>query len=234
MISVAIAYLSEEEKKLEGCLASIKNFADEVAVIQIGKDIPFTPYVETIRNKMIERCKGDWVLVLDPDERIPESLALKLKEVAKEGIYEAVNIPRKNIFFGKWIRHTNWWPDRHVRFFKKEKVFWNDKIHLYPKITGRELGLPAKEKYAIEHYGYDTVSEFLERQNRYSSVEAKNRLDSGEKYSLCNLIWWPTREFLARYIKHLGFLDGFDGFMLTYLMVVYKTSVVVKMREGRK
>ena len=234
MISVAIAALPEEEKKLEGAVTSVKNFADEVVVLQIGKDVPNTPYVETIRNKMIEKCKGDWILILDPDERITESLSIKLKEISNQGMFDAVNIPRKNIFFGHWIAHSNWWPDRQVRFFKKGNVIWDSQIHSYPKVTGKLHNLPAKEEFAIEHYGYDNISEFIGRQNRYSGIEAVNRLEKGERFSLLNFFWWPHREFLVRYIKHLGFLDGFYGFALSFLMAIYKVTVQVKMWEVKK
>lgn len=234
MISVAIAALPEEEENLKDCIFSVKNFADEVVVLQIGKDVPNTPYVETIRNEMIKRCKGDWILILDPDERLTNSLASRLKEISEVGESDAVDIPRKNIFFGNWIRHTNWWPDRQIRFFKKGRVSWDARIHSYPKVEGNLLNLSAKEEFAIEHYGYHTISEFIERQNRYSGIEAANRLEKGEKFSWFNFFWWPIREFLVRYIKHLGFLDGFYGFALSYLMAIYKITVQIKMWEGKK
>ncbi len=234
MISVSIAVSPGEEEKLKDCIASVKNFADEVVVVRIGKDVPNTPYVETIRNRMIEKCKGDWILILDPDERLTDNLAVELREIVKNGIYAAVNIPRKNVFFGHWVRHTNWWPDRLVRFFKKNNVVWDKKIHSYPKINGKQVNLPAQEKYAIEHYGYDNIFEFIERQNRYSTVEAENRLKNGEHFSWFKFFWWPKREFLVRYIKHLGFLDGFYGFILSYLMSIYKISVQVKMWEVKR
>lgn len=234
MISVAIAALPEEEKNVEEAVLSVKNFADEVVIVRIGKDVPNTPYVETIRNEMIKRCKGDWILILDPDERVTESLASKLIEIANGRTYDAVNIPRKNIFFGHWIAHSNWWPDRQVRFFKKGNVIWDSQIHSYPKVTGKQLNLEAIEEFAIEHFGYDSISEFIGRQNRYSGIEAVNRLEKGERFSLLNFFWWPSREFLVRYIKHLGFLDGFYGFALSFLMAIYKITVQVKMWEGKK
>ena len=234
MISAAIASLPEEEKKLEDCIASVKKFADEIVVFRIGTDIPFTSYVETIRNKMIEKCKGDWVLILDPDERISESLIIRLKEIVKEGLYDAVKIPRKNIIFGEWIRHTNWWPDKHIRFFKKGSVFWSETIHKYPDVTGKMLELPAEENLAILHTGYLSISEFIDKQNRYSDIEAENRINNGERFSWFKFFWWPEREFLARYIKHLGFLDGTRGFILVFLMMFFKIAVLVKMWEKNK
>lgn len=246
MISVVLVNLNEAEK-LERCFKSLTGFADEIVVLDIGSidqsmvvckkygakvfKHPFVPFVEKVRNHAIAKTEGDWVLVLDPDERIPNQLKDKLKQIALEDQYAAVNIPRKNIFFGKWIAHTNWWPDRHVRFFKKEQVSWSDSIHQYPQVSGTILTLEAKEDLAITHFGYERVSEFISRQNRYSNIEAENLYSSGIRFSWIMFFWKPAREFLVRFIKHAGFLDGFYGFALTYLMMVYQFEVVIKLWE---
>src|SRR3990167_1974513 len=186
MISAAIVSFNEAEK-LERCLESIRDFVDEIVIIDLGskdetKNVcekygakifhhKFVPYVEKIRNFSISKASNEWILILDPDEYIPDSLKNELKKVSESKEYSAVNIPRKNIFFGKWITHTNWWPDKHVRFFQKDSVRWDDKIHHYPEVFGQILNLEAKENLAIVHFGYDSIAEFLNRQNRYSDIE---------------------------------------------------------------
>lgn len=245
-ISVVINTYNEAEK-LPGALASVKDWADEIIVVDMGSEDQtlelarkagakifkhkLVPYVELVRNYGVNKATGDWILALDPDERIPQTLAEKLQEIAKEGRFDAVNIPRKNIIFGKWIRHTNWWPDFHVRFFKKGKVFWSKRIHQYPKVQGKILKLSAEEKFAIEHFCYDSVSQFLTRMNRYTEIEAQNRFEAGERFSWRNFFWRPAREFLQRFIRHLGFLDGFHGFALSFLMICYRLSEEIKLWE---
>ncbi len=245
-ISVVINTHNEAEK-LKGCLESVKDWVDEMVVVDMESEDEvvkvaekfrakvfkekLVPYVELVRNKSIKKTKGDWVLVLDPDERIPPSLAKELQRIVKEDKYEAVNLPRKNIIFGKWIRHTNWWPDHHVRFFKKGKVEWTDKIHLYPLVKGSLLKLPAKEELAIEHLNYETVSQFLSRQNRYSEILAQNYFDQGQSFSWFNFFWRPTRIFLQRYLRHLGFLDGFYGLSLTFLAMISQIATEIKLWE---
>ena len=249
MISASIINFNQADK-LENCLKSISGFADEILILDLGskdnsKKIAekfgakfmsneFVQYVELLRNKSVGWAKGDWVLVLDPDEEFTVKLKEKLKEIVRENKYDCINIPRKNIFFGKWIAHTNWWPDYHVRFFKKGKVSWSNKIHLYPKTSGELLNLPAKEDLAIIHKGYDSISEFINRQNRYSLIEAENLYADGHRFSLQDFFWKPTREFLVRYIKHMGFMDGFYGFVLTFLMMLYKIQVMIKIWEIQK
>lgn len=249
MISAVIVNMNEQAK-LENCLKSVAPFADEIVVLDLGSEDQSlatcakfkakvfkhesSPYVEKVRNAAVSKAGGDWILVLDPDEQLPDALAQKLKETANEGKYQAVNIPRKNIFFGKWIAHTNWWPDKHVRFFKKGHVLWSQNIHEYPRISGKVLDLPADTKIAILHFGYDSISLFLKRQNRYSGIEAENLNSAGIRFSWLNFFLKPAREFLVRFIKHAGFLDGFYGFALAILMMIYQVTVMVKLWEIQK
>lgn len=249
MISAVIVTYNEEQL-LKDCLESIRKEVDEIVVVDLGSDDKtlelvkdfkakifihkWVEYVEKVRDFAVSKAKGDWVLVLDPDERIKPTLWKNLKEVIEEDKYTAVNIPRKNIFFGRWIAHTNWWPDKHVRFFKKGKVLWSDKIHHHPLVEGKILDLPGKKDLAIEHYGYSSIDEFIKRQSRYSTIEARNLFKLGERFSWSSFFWKPTREFFVRYIKHLGFLDGFYGFVLTYLMMLFQLQVMIKLWELEK
>lgn len=246
--SVTITY--NEAEKLKDCLASVKSWVDEVVIVDMGSTDEtlkvaekfgakiykgkLVSYVELIRNSAIKKATSDWVLVIDPDERIPESLAQKLKKIAKEEKYDAVNIPRKNIIFDKWIRHTNWWPDYQVRFFKKGKAAWSEKIHRYPKVEGKILTLPAKEELAIKHLNYETVSQFLSRQNRYSEAWAQNLYDEGRHFSWLNFFWRPARVFFQRYLRHAGFLDGFNGLVLSFLASYSQIAAEVKLWEKTK
>lgn len=247
MISVSIVNLNEGEK-LEKCLKSVDGFADEIIVVDLEStdnsleickkyNAKFYPhkkedFVELIRNFSISKANGDWILILDPDEIVRIDLKEKLKQIVdKPDNFVAVNIPRKNIFFNKWIKHTNWWPDKHVRFFKKGEIEWTNKIHSYPEVKGELLELPSQENLAIEHFGYDNLNQFLDRQNRYSKIEARQRYLSGERFSWKSFFWKPLREFLVRFLKHKGFLDGFLGFSLTVLMMIYQWMVLIKLWE---
>ena len=239
-----------DRSKLNNCLKSIVDFADEIIVLDLGSTDDaekvcqqfgakvirhkFVPFVELVRNYVISKTSGDWILILDPDEQLNDGLKNKLREIVKEDKYDVVNIPRKNIFFGKWISHTNWWPDRHIRFFKKGKINWSNQIHVYPKVSGEILNLEAKQELAIIHYGYQSIAQFIERQNRYSGIEAKNLYQTGLRFSWRQILWKPTREFLVRFIRHAGFLDGFVGFTLTYLMMIYQLKVMIKLWELEK
>lgn len=246
MISVVVNSLNEGEK-LKRCLSSVKGWADEIIVVdmessdktqEVAKEIGAkifshkkVDYVEPVREFAVSKARSGWVLVLDPDEMVTEGLKEKLSEVAGNNLADAVKIPRLNFIFGKKIKRTNFWPDKHIRFFKKDKIRFSEMIHSYPEVSGSVLELPNEEKFAIAHYPYKNVREYMERMERYSGIEAKNLFDLGEKFSFFNLLYKPAYDFARRYFRHLGFLDGWQGFLLSFLQAYYYILVEVKLRK---
>lgn len=192
-------------------------------------------YVEPARNFAISKTLGDWILVLDPDEEIPESLKMRLIQIA--GKMEQINyvrIPRKNIIFNKWMQTTGWWPDYNIRFFKKGKVRWTDKIHRPPEVSGVGIDLPAEEKWAIIHHNYQTISQFVERMNRYTTIEAEQLRKEGYKFNFKDLLRKPLNEFLSRFFASHGYEDGLHGLALSFLQALSCMVVYLKIWEMSK
>jgi len=174
-------------------------------------------FVEKSRNFAIGKASSDWVLILDADEEITGELGQKLRSIAGRKSGTFVLIPRKNIIFGKWIKHSNWWPDYNIRFFKKGKVSWTNKIHEDPKTEGNGLTLEPDEKLAIIHHNYDSISQFLKRLDSYTAIEACQLKDEGYKFDWRDLISKPFGEFLSRYFAFEGYKDGLHGLVLAIL-----------------
>ena len=138
----------------------------------------------------------------------------------------------KNIIFGKLIKYTRWQPelDRHIWLWKKSKGKWIGDVHEEVVVEG-EVG---KLKNAKIHYQYETVREFLDMIDRYSELEAEQRVKKGQKFSYLKLFIGPIYNFLVRYFYRLGFLDGWRGFVLSYLMAIYHLTLWVKIWERSK
>lgn len=247
-ISVVINTYNEE-RKLPRALASLKGFANEVVVVDmmstdstrvIAKDFGARvfkhkkiSFVEPARNFAIEKAKCDWIFILDPDEEVPESLKLYLKKEINRPSNEAqpnyYRLPRKNIIFGKWMKHTGWWPDYNIRFFKKGSVSWNQKIHSVPVTTGIGTDLPISEEFAIKHKAYSSVEDYLVRMNRYTTVQARELNRQNIQFSWGLLVTKPLSEFLRRYFAEEGFKDGTHGLALSLLQVLSELVVYVKL-----
>lgn len=248
-ISVVINTLNEGEL-LTRAIKSV-DWADEVLVCdmhstdksaeiakKMGAKIVFhekLDYVEPARNFAISKASGDWILIMDPDEEIPDSLARKLQEITKENSgVDFVEISRKNIIFGKWMKASMWWPDYNIRFFKKGSVSWGDMIHQPPKTTGSGIKLEANEQSAISHYHYDSASQFIERMNRYTTIQANELIKKGEHLKWQDLIKKPLSEFLSRFFAHRGFDDGLHGLALSLLQALSFVVVYLKIWEADK
>lgn len=243
-ISVVVNSLNEGEK-LRRCLESLEGLASEIIVLDMEsvdntKEVAYEfdakiiehkrlDYIEPVRQLGVLKTSNEWVLVLDPDERIGSKLKEKLKKIAEEDKVLAVNIPRLNYIFGKKIKHTNFWPDRQIRFFKKSNIKFSDEIHSYPQVLGERLDLEAKEELAIKHYPYQNITEYLARMKRYSDIESRNMYKSGKRFSVIRLIYAPLYDFLRRYIRHLGFLDGWVGLLLSLLQAYYYIVLEIKL-----
>ena len=96
-----------------------------------------------------------------------------LKNITQRSDVDYVKIPRQNMIFGKWIKHANCWPDYLIRFFRKESVTWQKEIHSQPITKGNGLTLLDSDKLAIKHNNYQSVTQFITRAIRYSSIQAE-------------------------------------------------------------
>lgn len=237
-----------EEKNLARCLESVKDFADEIVVVdmhsadktaEIAKKFKakvyyheYTRYVEPARNFALQKATGDWILLIDGDEEIPFTLKEEIKKITQENRVDFVKIPRRNIIFGKWIKYSRWWPDYLIRFFKKGKVVFTNKIHQPPVTEGEELILQATEQFAIVHYNFQSISQYLQRLNRYSDIQSEGLIQDGYQFNWHDLIFKPSGEFMSRYFAGEGYKDGLHGLILAILQGISEFAVYIKVWEN--
>lgn len=248
-ISVVINTLNEEVN-LPRALTSAKDFADEIIVCDMYSDDQTakiaekfgakvylhrrTDFVEPARNFAISKATGDWIFVLDADEEIPPSLAESLLTSIKDDSISAIYCPRKNIIFNKWIKNARWWPDYLLRFFKKGKVKWSDKIHSEPNVEGVKIKLLAEESKAIVHYHYTSLDQYLARLIRYTRIQAQELIDSGYQFFWRDLARKPLSEFLSRFFAGEGYKDGIHGLVLSFLQAISEFIVYARVWEQGK
>jgi len=230
-----IILTKDSQKYLEKVLNSTK-FADEVIIydngssdktLEIAKNFKNTKiFIDTNwegfgiqKQKAVEKTKNKWVLVLDSDEVITEKLKKEILLTISDSKHDAYFVPRLNNFFGKWMKHTGLFPDFSIRLFDKAKAkFNNRKVH--EKIEAKN---PGYLKNYFLHYAYESVEEFIDKQNRYSSMGAKkNKLKA---------IFSPYWTFFKLYFLKLGFLDGWEGFIVSKLYAEYTFWKYIKESE---
>ncbi len=246
----AVVNTLNEEKKIERCLSSLKGFAHEIVVVdmmstdktrEIAKRFGAKiykhkrlGYVEPARNFAIEKAKYDWVFVIDADEEIKNDLKTYIKKELKDPRASFYRIPRKNMIFGKWMKHSGWWPDYNIRLFKKGSVSWNEVIHSVPMTLGRGFDIPSLENLAIVHRHYQSIEEYLLRMNRYTTIQARDLNKKGIEFKWRMLLTKPLSEFLRRYFAEDGYKDGLHGLSLSVLQAFSEAILYLKLWQKQR
>lgn len=241
----AVINTRNEAVQLNKCLKSIKDIVDEIIVVDMNskdKTVDIAKnhgakiyrhkamsWVEPARNYALSKAKGEWILLLDPDEYLTKTLKKELIKISRRQDISYVHIPRKNIIFGRWMRHSNMWPDYLIRFFKKGSVKWKKEIHSQPQTTGQGLTLLDSEKLAIRHNNYVDIDDFVTRALRYSDTQAKQLLMANHKLKISDFILKPIQEFNTRFFANSGFKDGIHGLSFCLLQAFAICLVYLKL-----
>jgi len=237
----AIVLTKNEERNIVDCLQTL-SWADEVLVLDSGSEdgtvalaqemgarverSPFDNFPRQ-RNAALELAQGEWVFFVDADERVSEELAGEVqKAIAQE---EAVGfwVPRHNYIFGRLIRHAGWYPDYQLRLFRRHKGRYDEsrEVHELVILDGPQGYL----ENPLIHYNYEGIGQFIERQSRYTEIEAAYLFRGGARAKVRNFVLQPCREFRRRYITLKGYKDGEHGLLLSLLMAYYEGVKYLKL-----
>jgi glycosyltransferase involved in cell wall biosynthesis len=208
--------------QLEVCLASV-TFAEEIVVVDSGSTdgtielarrhgarviakewLGFGPQ----KQFAVESANHDWVLCLDADESLSETLRDSIIAELKAPRGFVYAMPRCNRFLGRWLRHGEGYPDWSVRLFHRKHASWgNETVHEKVITTFPILRLHGD----LLHDSAETLEKYLDKQNRYTSLQAESLRAVGRRASLLHLVFSPSLRFVKFYLLRLGFLDGVAG-----------------------
>lgn len=245
MIS-GIVITKDEEKMVEDCLKSL-DFVDEIILVDTGNTDKTNSIAKKQgarivkfigsgsfpdwRNKGMKEAKGEWVVYLDADERIPKPLKDEIlsKIKSNEDNINAFAIPRTNFIFGKEFKHSGQYPDYQKRLFKKlEFIKWSGDVHEEPEFKGKLSHL----KNPLQHFKNMTLTEMVEKTNRWSEIEAKLMFDAKHPpMSVLRFFSAIAREFWLRMVAQMAFLDGSEGIIYAIYQVFSKFTSYAKLYE---
>ena len=225
----AVVLTLNEEKDIGECLRSLK-FCDEVLVIDsgstdqtvkiaasLGADIynhAFVDFSET-RNFGLKKSKGDWVLFVDSDERVPDPLKKEIiQTLGRENRYSGFYFKRDDFMMGKWLKHGETSHSRLIRLARKGSGDWRRSVHE----TWHVKGKVGEFKNPLQHYSHENIEEFVKKINYYSSFDAREHFKNGKKTRLWHLLAYPVGKFIQNYLVRLGFLDSGVGLIFATLM----------------
>ena len=219
---------SYDKTLLKKCLDSL-SWADEIIKVETGKILgSFSEW----RNYGAQKATGDWLFYVDSDEEVSKELREEIEIELEKERFCAYAIPRKNILLGKEMKHGGWKPDYVLRLIKKEALIkWEGDLHEQPKIKG---GV-GKLKQALVHTSHRTLTEMVEKTNKWSEIEAELLFKSGHpKMNLFRFCSVGFREFWYRGIRKLGFLDGTIGVIEVFYQTYSRLITYAKLWEKQQ
>jgi glycosyltransferase involved in cell wall biosynthesis len=215
------------ERTIEPCLHSLA-FADELVVldslsedhtVEIARRLatrveqqPFKGFRDQY-NDCIAMARHDWILFLDADEVVSESLREEIRRVVAVGGEAGVvgyRIFRRTRFMRRWIRHGAWGRDSESRLVRRGRGRFVGGLHAALRVDGPEATLPGY----IDHYGFADLAELQEKHNRYSTLAAQEAFAAGCRPSWRRMFGDSLFRFLRGYLVQRGFLDGLPGFIV--------------------
>lgn len=218
--------------KVRNCLESVK-WADEIIIVdghstdgtvEIAReytdkviDSEFEGFGEE-RNKGARQASGNWILELDADEIVTDAFRERMFRLlsGEDGGCSAFKFRRKNVFLGRTMMRGGWY-HYSAHLFRKGRARYEGDIHEKLLVDG-VMGTMEEE---IVHYPFMSMSEFITRQNRYTTLQAKEMFredpDIPEKTVMYNIKTKPVKLFNKMYIKKLGCLEGMQGLVFSTL-----------------
>jgi glycosyltransferase involved in cell wall biosynthesis len=252
----AVVIARNEEKNLAACLDSL-TWVDELIVVDAESTDRtaelarrYTPRVFVRRwpgygpqkNFAMEQAAADWILIVDADERVSEELREEIQNMLRkhpsplegEGGGEgespvAYRIPRRNYYYGRWIRGAGQYPDPQLRLVRRGHGHYNDlPVHEHLEVDGPVGDLNGH----LDHHTHPTILSHELKIERYSTLAAEERIRAGRpEAAWYNLLVNPLWTFLKAYLLRGGYRDGMTGFLFSAFSAAHVLLKYAKLWE---
>jgi hypothetical protein len=226
--SVAIITFNEE-RNIARCLASIKDIADDIVVVDSfstdkTKEIAetygarvvlheFQGHIEQ-KNWAVKQAKYPFILSLDADEALSKQLHESIIEAKNNKLYDGYSMNRLTNYCGKWVHHCGWYPDKKLRLWDSAKGKWGG-VNPHDRYEMQAGAKIFHLKGDLLHYSYYTIADHINQVNKFTEISANALFKMGKKASLLKIKFSPLIKFIKDYIINLGFLDGYTGFVIS-------------------
>ena len=184
------------------------------------------------KNYANDLASNNWVLSIDADEVLSNELINEINTLNLSDENTAFNIPFKNNYCGKLIKHGRWKNEYHVRLFNRKTTSWNtNQVHEGLNLSGIKI---IDLKNPIFHFSMQSKEQHIAKAKKYAEMGAKKMHKQGKKATFIKQYINPIFRFINDYIFRLGFLDGKLGFQLAYIIskeTYWKYSKLAKLNN---
>lgn len=224
MKKLAVLVLTKnEEKNIKPLVENLNGCADEIIIIDSGSTDNTVPLAESLgakvafrqwdndfsaqRNFGLNQTTADYVLYIDADERLSPELLAEVKKVLESNEEKQYSFMRRIEAFNFNYKNGIFAPDEVTRFFPRDKVRWENKVH------ERAVCPLSKVKLSgyLEHYTYDSWQQWLDKAGHYTTIWAEDNFSKGKRTSKGAALAHGIYGLFRTYFIQLGFLDGWAG-----------------------
>ena len=233
---------------LAPCLESLA-FADEIVVVDSGSSDGTAEIAKRFGARLVQKewlgfgrqkqyavdqARHDWVLCLDADETVSPRLAASIQAELAAPVSPVYRMPRRNRFLGRWLSHGEGYPDWSPRLFNRMNARWSDDL-VHEKVLYAVT--PGTLQGDLLHDSSDDLTAYLERQNRYTTLAARQAYELGRSAGFFHLLLSPVVRFFKFYVFRFGFLDGMPGLLHISIGCInsyLKYAKLIELRRAEK
>lgn len=243
MISVIILTCNNE-KTIKATLDSVKSFNEVILfdtgskdkTLEIAKNYPRVQVLRTsfipfgkLRNLAASYAKNDWILAIDSDEVVTDALCKEIQNlVLKENT--VYNFPRHNFYNHKQIKTCGWHPEKCIRLYNRQNTSFDTAfVHEGVNVLNQKI---LTLRAPLYHYPYENLDDFLKKMSLYANLFAEENYQK-KKSSIAKAICHGTFHFLRSYIFRYGFIQGKEGFIISWYQGMSAFYKYLKLWEKR-
>ncbi len=240
-----------EAHRLARTLTSVADWASEIIVVlnadasdgtdkiaaEFGAKVFREPWAGHIaqKNSAAQKAGCEWIFGLDADEVVSPELATEIKKLfsapEKLSPYTAFSLPRCSFYLGRWIRHGDWYPDRKIRLWRRGQASWGGTD---PHDAIQTQGAVGKLRGDFFHYSMESLNHHVRKTIAYSDIFAQQSLARGRTAGSFQMWLRPAWRFVRGYFLRLGFLDGWQGYVIARMVALETFLRYAKVREAQE
>jgi glycosyltransferase involved in cell wall biosynthesis len=247
-----------EEHFLKQCFESI-SFCDEIIYTDLGSTDssleiakkyadqiyhrPLVPSCEMIQTEVVNFTRNDWVLFIDPDEKIDVSLSeyivANFDKIRIDDTIGGVIVPWQ-FYFGQKKLHGTFWGgmNRKYLFVNKHRFHFEPVVHYGRKIkdgyNNYFIKLNSSKTNVLHHYWMKDFRVFMKKHLRYLKNEGQDRYNLGLRTGWPKVMLAPGKEFYRSFYTLKGYKDGLLGFGLSLFWSWYESSAIFSLYSIQK
>ena len=243
-----VVITKNEEANIQDCLGSVQ-WANELIVVDaesrdrtvdLARKCDAKVFVRPWpgfglqKNFGMAQASSDWILILDADERVTEELRGEVRTCLdrwRAGAPVAYRVPRRNFFYGAWVRGAGVYPDYQVRLFRRGFAQYNDVAVHENLIVDGEIGTLAGH---LDHYTERRIQDHFKKFGLYTTLAAHEKAKRVRTVRWIDLVFRPTVVLVKSYVLKQGFRDGVRGLIVCVFASMYTFVKYAKLWDATR